>query len=70
MRTIALLFVIAFLLGCNREPITYTVFAPGYDGNTTIYEHMTKGQEGSTWCAFKKDGKEHIFVGTFTFIEE
>lgn len=70
MKNIALLFVIAFLLGCNQEPTTYTVVAPGLEGSISVFDHMTLYQEGSTWCAFKKDGKKYTFVGTFVFIEE
>ena len=71
MKIIALLLVMVFLLGCKfAEPKTYTVIGPGLDGTISVFEHMTKGQEGSTWCVFKKDGKEYTFVGTFIFIEE
>lgn len=70
MKSIALLFVIAFLLGCNQEPTTYFVVAPGLDGSVTLYDHMIKYREGATWCTFKKDGKEYTFVGTFVFVEE
>jgi len=60
------------LTGCDMDTggKRYTVIGAGDDGPATVYEHMRLGSCGSTFNKFTKDGRDYLFYGTHTYIEE